>query len=253
MSSPVFFLTSTGGPLGTIAALSDALYELCNRAVGHSWLLDSLIALPVNNQLIKAALLGGCFLAAWYGRDEATIRRNRRVLLVTLIASVCVIATTQTISKRVLLPRPFIQSQQSYHLENDRLVESRPLPYRVPLDGESQKQYRALLNGEIAQNDLGAFPSDHAGFYVITGQHSPLDVVAGASIGISILLFLQYLFDRSLRPLVDPVVSWTMRHQALSTVLIFIVVFEASNTLLDVRPIAEIGSSSVEHALRNRP
>jgi membrane-associated phospholipid phosphatase len=283
MSSPLFFLTSSSGPPAAIAALSDALYEFCNRIVGHSWLLDNLIALPVNNQLFKAALLGGCFLAAWYGKDEATVRRNRHSLLVTLIASVFVIAVTQTISKRLLLPRPFIQSQQSFHLENDRLVESRPLPYRVPLDSDSQKQYKALLDGEIVQNDLGAFPSDHAGFYVtlavgvwlvsrslgwlaiawtflvllgsriITGQHSPLDVLAGAAIGISILLLLQYLFHRSLRPLLDPIVNWTMRHQTLSTVLIFIVVFEASNTLQDLRPVAEIGSSIVEHAFRDRP
>jgi len=284
MSNHLFFLTTSSGLPAAIAALSDALYELCNSVVGHSWLADNLIALPVNNQLIKAALIGGCFLAAWYGNGgEETVRRNRRTLLVTLIASVLVIAVTQTISKRVLLPRPFIQSQQSFRLENDQLVESRALPYRVPLDHDSQKQYQALLHGEIAQNDLGSFPSDHAGFYVtlavgiwlvsrslgglaiawtclvvlgsrvITGQHSPLDVTAGAAIGVSILMVLQYLFQRSLRPLLDPIVNWTMRHQTLSTVLIFIVVFEASNTLQDLRPIAEIGSSIVEHALRNRP
>ena len=138
------------------------------------------------------------------------IARRRKILLVTLLASVFVVATTKTLSKTVFLPRPFIQSQKTFHLEGDQLVESPRLEWHVPLDEESQKSLKALESGEVIQNDLGTFPSDHAGFYmtlavgillacrsaglialfwtifitlgsrIITGQHSPLDIAVGS-------------------------------------------------------------------------
>jgi undecaprenyl-diphosphatase len=261
-----------------LVTASNALYELCNRVAGHSYLLDSVIALTLDNALFKGAVLGGCFLAVWHGhQDEATLRRNRRVLLATLCACVCVIAVTSALSKKIFLPRPFIQSQRIFHLEGDRLVENPRLPYRVPLDAGNQQKYRDLLNGDVIPNDLGSFPSDHAGFYmtlavgvllaspalgwfavswtflvllgsrVITGQHSPLDVLSGAAIGIVILLVVQSLFNGRLRPLADSVVNWTFRHQTLATALVFIVIFEASNTLQDLDPLFGIARLIAGH------
>jgi len=265
-----------------MTAISDAIYELCNRLAGHSWLLDNLIALAQDNPLVKAALLGGCFLAVWHGhQDDATIQRNRRILLVTLLASIFVIATTKVLTHTVFLPRPFIQSQKVFHLEGDQLVESHRLTYHVPLDDKNQKTYQGLLKGQVIQNDLGSFPSDHAGFYVtlavgillasralgwlavswtflvllgsriITGQHSPLDVVAGAGIGIVILLLLQFAFGKWLRRPMELIVNWTLRHQTLATVLISIVVFEAANTLQNVHPLLEIGVAIAKHFLKS--
>ena len=273
MTSSPFILSIGGNVVGAVIAASDALFELCNGLAGRSWLFDNIMALAVNNSLFKAALIGGCFFAVWHGHQSAdTVRRNRRVLLVTLLASTVVIAVTYTLSKSVLMPRPYVQSLASVHLHGAQLVETAPLTYRVPLDDESQARYRALTNGDIARNDLISFPSDHAGFYitlaagillvsrglgrlavgwtvlvllgsrVITGQHSPLDIVAGMSIGLLILWLFQYIFARSLRPLVESAVSWTFRHQALATVLIFIAVFEAANALQDLRPLLEVGA-----------
>lgn len=83
---------------------------------------------------------------------------------------------------------------------------------RVPVDDSSQKKYHAFLNGEIETSDLGYFPSDRAGFLllspwdcslpigasalshrvdvlsntrgkVIAGHHTPVDIGAGAAIG----------------------------------------------------------------------
>lgn len=264
-----------------LVATSDSLYALCNSLAGRSWVLDNLIALPLDNQLVKAAIIGGCFLAVWHGhRDEATTQRNRRILLITLIASVFVIATTKTLSKTVFLPRPFIQSQKVFHLEGDQLVESHRLAYRVPLDAKNQQSYQALLTGNVVQNDLGSFPSDHAGFYVtlavgiwlasrrigwlalgwtfvvilgsrmITGQHSPLDILTGAGIGILILLLCQFIFGKWFRRLLDPITNWTLRHQALATALIFIAVFEAANTLQNLRPLLKTGAAIGKHFIK---
>ena len=222
--------------LTSLTSASDYLYELLNSLVGHSWVLDTVLTLPLENQLVKASIIGGCFVAVWFGRgEEAEIIRQRKILLLTLLAAVFVIATTKTISKTVFLPRPFIQSQKAFHLEGDQLVESQKLPFRVPLDDESQKGFEALKKGDVIQNDLGSFPSDHAGFYltlavgiwlasrrmgsiaiawtvlviigsrVIAGQHSPMDVIVGGGIGIVILLLIQLIVGKGFRKLLDPI------------------------------------------------
>ncbi len=267
----------------SLTAASDDIFEILNRIVGHSWVLDTLLTLPLENQLVKAAIIGGCFFAVWQGQDdEAEMVRKRRILLLTLLASVFVIATTKTISKTVFLPRPFIQSQQAFHLEGDQLVESHKLPYRVPLDDESQKSFHALQKGEVFQNDLGSFPSDHAGFYmtlavgiwlasrragaiaiawavlvimgsrIITGQHSPLDVVVGGGIGIVLLLLVQIIIGKGFRKLIDPMTRWTLRHQTLSSALIFIIIFEAANTLQNLRPLLKAGMAIGKHLIKGQ-
>ncbi len=267
----------------SLTSASDYLYQLLNSVVGHSWVLDTLLTLPLENQLVKAAIVGGCFVAVWFGRgEEAEIVRQRKILLLTLLAAVFVIATTKTISKTVFLPRPFIQSQKAFHLEGDQLVESQQLPFRVPLDDESQKGFQALQKGEVFQNDLGSFPSDHAGFYltlavgiwlasrrigsiaivwtvfvimgsrVITGQHSPLDVVVGGGIGIVILLLVQLIVGKGFRKLLDPITRWTLQHQALSSALIFITIFEAANTLQNLRPLLKAGMAIGKHLIKGQ-
>jgi undecaprenyl-diphosphatase len=249
-----------------LTSASNTLFQLCNSIAGHSAGLDTLIALPMDNQFVKAAVIGGCFLAAWHGpKDEMALRQRRKVLLITLFACILVIATTKTLSKTVFLPRPFIQSQKAFHLEGEQLVANHRLAYRVPLDESSQKGYQDLEQGNILQNDLGSFPSDHAGFYitlalgiwlaarsigwlalawtilailgsrVITGQHSPLDIVAGAGIGVTILLLCQVVLQRGFRWLFDPLTNWTIKHPALSSGLIFAAIFEATNTLHNMR------------------
>jgi undecaprenyl-diphosphatase len=262
-----------------ITPVSDYIYQIFNALAGRSWLLDNLIALPLDNEMVKAAVIGACFLAVWFGgRSVADTHRARKILLVTLVAVPLVIVTTKTLSKTVFLPRPFIQSQKLFYLENDRLIEARRLPYRVPLDKENQDSYHNLLTGEVQGNDLGSFPSDHAGFYltvaagiwfasrpvgmialawsllvillgrVITGMHSPLDIVAGAGIGLVILAacqsatrsrWLSYRFDR--------IASWTLQHTALSSALIFITMYEVSSTLTHVRPLLKTGVAMLKH------
>src|SRR6266550_8865641 len=195
--------------------LNNQLSLLINSVAGRSWLLDNVVAFFLDNDLAKAGVIGCCFLAAWYGGKtiEGTNAR-RKILITTLIASVCVIATTKVLSHTIFLPRPDIQTQKIFRLEGDQLVEMKRLPVRIPLDETSQKDYRALLSGDVETNDLGSFPSDHAGFFIaislgiflasrrlgwlalcwtlfvilagkmIGAQHTPLDVAAGADVAI---------------------------------------------------------------------
>ena len=274
----VLLLTPVANRLTGIDAY---LYEMINGLAGRSWIFDNLMVLPVENNLVKAAVIGACFLMVWVGgKDEAETARRRKILLITLLASVFVIGTTKTLSKTVFLPRPFIQSQKTFHLEGDQLVESPRLEWHVPLDKESQKNFKELQNGEIIQNDLGTFPSDHSGFYmtlavgillacrsiglialgwtifvtlgsrVITGQHTPLDIAVGSGIGIGILLTLQFIIGNMGKRLIDPIVNWTLKHSALSSAIIFIFIFEATNTLENIRPLMKLGAEMVKHLIR---
>lgn len=264
-----------------LIVVNDYLYEMFNGLAGRSWIFDNLTDLSIENNLVKAAVIGACFMFAWMANGNASeVGRRRQILLITLIASVFVIGTTKTLSKTIFLPRPFIQSQKTFHLEGEQLVESRRLDYRVPLDDENQKSFRALQNGEIIQNDLGSFPSDHAGFYmtiavgillacrsaglialfwtifvalgsrIITGQHSPLDIIVGSGIGVGILLALQVIIGKLGRRLLDPIINWTLKHSAFSSAVIFVFLFEAANTLEDVRHLGKVAAQIAKHLIR---
>jgi membrane-associated phospholipid phosphatase len=261
-----------------IIRLSDWLYLLLNGLAGRSWLLDTLISLPLDNNLVKAGPIGACFVYAWWsGGDEAGTRRRRAALLVTVASLVLTMAATKTIADNFFQPRPFVHAQQSWHLEDGRLVETDKLDYREPLNGGVSNRYRALKRGEIEQNDLGSFPSDHAGFFValslgiflasrragavalgwttiaillpriVTGMHSPLDIAAGAGIGAAVLLALQFVAHRVRKWTLEPVAGWTLRHEALAAALLFFVAFESTNVLTNVRDLAGAGEEIVEH------
>lgn len=277
MTPLVLFLISLTGSLSEI---NDRLLLAINSLAGRSWLVDNLVALTQNNDLAKAGLIGCCFLAAWYGAKEpvATLR-NRKILIATLIAACFVLVTTKGLSHAIFLPRPDIQTQKMYHLESDKLVEMKRLPVRILSDEESQKDYHALLNGDVQTNDLGSFPSDHAGFFVvlslgiflasrrlgllalgwtvfvilagklISGQHTPLDIMAGAAVAIAELAVVQYLARRWFGRILDKITPLTLRYGALSSALVFLVVFEVSSTLTHIRAFIGLLAAARKHML----
>lgn len=261
-----------------LVRLSDWLYLVLNGLAGRSWLLDTLISLPLDNNLVKAGPIGACFVYAWWsGADEPDTRRRRSVLLVTVASLIVVMATTKTIADGFFQPRPFVHAQQAWHLEEGKLVETAKLAYREPLNGGVANRYRALKRGEIEQNDLGSFPSDHAGFFmalslgiflasrragalalawtgaaillprIVTGMHSPLDIAAGAGIGAGLLLAIQFVARRTRRWALEPLAGWTLRHEALAAAAVFFVAFESTNVLNNVRDLAGTGEEIVEH------
>jgi membrane-associated phospholipid phosphatase len=261
-----------------IVRLSDWLYLALNGLAGRSWLIDTLISLPLDNNLVKAGPIGACFVYAWWsGRDEADTRRRRATLLVTIASLLFVMATTKTIADHFFQPRPFVHAQQAWHIEDGRLVETQKLAYREPLNGGVRNRYRALTRGEVEQNDLGSFPSDHAGFFlalslgiflasrkagalalawtaaaillprIVTGMHSPLDIVTGGAIGAALVLAIQYVARRTQQWALEPLAGWTLRHEALAAALLFFVAFESTNVLTNVRDLAGTGEAIVEH------
>jgi undecaprenyl-diphosphatase len=258
--------------------LSDWLYLALNALAGRSWLADTLISLPLDNNLVKAGPIGACFVYAWWsGSGEAETRRRRMSLLVTIASLLFVMATTKTLAHQVFQPRPFVHAQQAWHLEDGRLVESGKLAYREPLNGNVRSRYEALKRGDIEQNDLVSFPSDHAGFFfalalgiflasrragavalgwtavavllprIVTGMHSPLDIAAGAAIGGAVLVLFHWAARRAGQWALEPLAGWTLRNEALAAALLFFVAFESTNVLTNVRDLAGTGESIVGH------
>ena len=263
-----------------LSQLNDQLLLLINSVAGRSWLFDSIVAFFLDNDLAKAGVIGGCFLAAWYGgKSVDSTNARRKILITTLIAAVFVMTTTKVLSKTIFLPRPEIQSQKIYRLEGDQLVEMKRMPVRVMLDENSQKDYRALLSGEIETNDLGSFPSDHAGFFIaislgiwlasrrlgllalgwsifvilagkmISGQHTPLDVAAGATVAIAELAVVQYVVRKRLAGWLDKLSGLTLRYSALSSAIVFLIAFEVSSTMIHIRAFLGLLSAMRRHVL----
>ena len=266
MIGTVLISLMAGSLYGWFTHLNDQILLGINSIAGRSWLFDSIVAFFIDNDLAKAGVIGGCFLAAWYGgKTIESTNARRKILITTLVAAVFVITTTKVLSKTIFLPRPEIRTQKIYRLEGDELVEMKRMPVRTMLDEESQKDHRALLSGDIDPNDLGSFPSDHAGFFIaislgillasrrigllalgwsifvilggklISGQHTPLDIAAGATVAIAELALIQYVVRRSFRGWLDKLTGLALRYSALSSAIIFLVAFEVSSTMIHIR------------------
>jgi hypothetical protein len=260
--------------------LNDQILAGMNGMAGRSWFFDSIVGLTQGNDLIKAGLIGCCFFAAWYsGKTLEDTRARRKVLLMTLVAAVCVLATTKVLSHTIFLPRPAIESQKIYHLSGDDLVAMKRTNVRVPLDEESQKDHRDLLNGDVKTNDLGSFPSDHAGFFLaislgiflasrriglvavgwtvfvilagkmIQAEHAPVDIAAGAAVAITELSILRVAAQTRLGSILDRVSFWTFKYSALSAALLFAIVFEISSTLFHIRALLALLMAARLHLL----
>jgi membrane-associated phospholipid phosphatase len=258
---------------------NEALYEGINGLAGRSRLFDTLMTLPLDNNLFKAGVIAGCFIFAWYrGGAEAERVRGRSILLLTLLAAFLSLATTQILSAHIFLPRPLVLSQKSYAPAAGGHLPPKSSPFHRPLAGESVKsQVEHLGAGTVEENDLHAFPSDHAGFYItiavgtalvcwwagliaiawvlvfvigskiFAGQHTPLDVLAGAVIGLAFLGLLRVVARRAAAP-VESASRWTLRHPAFSAVLLFYVLFEVTDKLDDVRQLLGVAKDLALHS-----
>jgi membrane-associated phospholipid phosphatase len=266
--------------LGAFPEFNHLLFHYINGLAGRSWIFDSLVSQGQENDLVKGMLIGCCFLAAWFGQKTlADTQRVRKILLITLVSCVCVLATTKILCHVIFLPRPYVNSAKIYRLEGDQLVEQKRDTSRVPLDESSQKTHQALLSGDVPTGDLGTLPSDHAGFYmllslgillvswrlgllsilwtvivimggkIITAQHTPLDVVAGAFVACVVLTVIRYVSLRWFNQIYESVAGWTLRYTALSSALIFAIVFELSSTLGHVRELLSLANTIRKHLM----
>lgn len=257
--------------------INNYLSSLFNGLAGQSLIFDNLVELVLKNNLVKAGIIGACFFAAWHEKKTILETANaRKILIATLFAIVAVLATMRVISHSVLIPRTFVQTQKIYFLEENRLIENAPVEYRLPLDKSSRKDYRDLQNGDVDVNNLGSFPSDHAGFFLalslgiwfasrrfgiialiwtfaiifssklISRQHTLLDILAGAMVGAVLLFACQFMASGLGDKIFSYLSEWTLKNRVWSSALLFIVVFELTSTLAHIREflkfLAAVGS-----------
>ncbi len=251
--------------------LNERIYLLLNQLSGRSQLFDALVALAADNNLVKAGPVCAAFFFAWFSGTTFEDKRKRRgILLATLGAAAIVVAATKSLGGSIFVPRPIIQSVPMYAIQSDRLVEASPLAIRVPLAGEAPRRVESLRRGEISRNDMVSFPSDHAGIFfalslgvaaacrraglfalgwtlivtllsrVITGMHSPIDLVGGIAIGTAIAVPILFLASRWGRWALNPISGWTVRHEALAAALLFLVLYEIARLLENIRDLAHV-------------
>ena len=256
------------------------LFTRFNQLAGHSWAFDTLVGLLEENNLIKGGILGACFVAAWFRYEKKNRAiQVRRVLLVSLLASVCSLAITKSVSHLLFYPRPYFYSHRLYHLEGASLREFDTIDFNLPLDRASRELYADYLRGDFTLNHLGTFPSDNASFAIaialgilfayrsigilallwallfvlpakiISGMHFPADIAAGALSAMAVFFLFKFLADRPLKPLFNRVVRWTFGHATLSSALLFIVVYEIVSTLDHLNPILQYAGTLARHLL----
>src|SRR5437016_12701465 len=139
--------------------------------------------------------------------------------------------------------------------------------------------FRSLVNGDVESNDLGSFPSDHAGFFIaislviwlasrrlglialgwtvlvilmgkmIGAQHTPLDIAAGAAVAIAEVSIIQYAIRKRFDGWLDKLAGLTVSYSALSSALIFAVAFEVSSTMIHVRAFLGLLAAMRRHVL----
>lgn len=248
--------------------LDDRLYLWLNKISGQSALLDTLISLPMDNNLVKVGPVGASFIFAWFSGTAAQRPRRRSILLVTLASLLVIFGVTKTLGQSIFMPRPIVRSFPMLQLEGDRFVESARLAFRQPLAGGALDGYKSMRDGGIAASDLISFPSDHAALFValslgilfacrpagyvalgwtlivilltriIVGRHSPLDIAAGIGIGAAILFACLFATRRWARPTLDRVAQWTLKHESWSTALLFLAIFEILSLLENLKQLA---------------
>ncbi len=242
------------------------LFRSFNGVAGHSWYLDSVVALAMANELIKSATIGACFFAGWYpAAAPVDMLTARRSLLIALVAAIFTLATTTVISHAVLQPRPYLQAHKVYQLKGNQLEEMPRLTFRRPLDNRAQERELAFKAGNIPPNDLGSFPSDHAGFFMclslgiwlasrrigvvalawtlfvilsgklITGMHMPLEVAVSCLVAVVWLIACHYFARTWFDGIGDRIALWTTQHTSLTAAALFIALFEAASTFDHVK------------------
>ena len=249
-------------------SLDDNIYLFFNSLTGRSPLLDVLFSLPNVSNLVKAGPVGAALFYAWFSGQGTDRVRRRSILLITLLSLVFTVAITKSVGQSIYFPRPFVRTVPLLELDAGKFVLEEPLPSREPLAGPNRERFEALKHGTVTANDLASFPSDHAAFFfplalgiflacrragavalgwtvavilttrIMSGMHSPFDIIAGATIGTAVLVAFLFAGRRWLSRFFDAAADWTIRKDAFAASLLFIVTYAIVNVLEDLDAVA---------------
>ncbi|OFX00811.1 MAG: hypothetical protein A3D94_15660 [Alphaproteobacteria bacterium RIFCSPHIGHO2_12_FULL_66_14] len=223
--------------IATIAWLDERLIRWINSPAGRDELLDRFVFDVADSSLLK----GGVFLAVycwiWFQAGE---RRDdtRRMIVASLIAAMM----TTAVARLAQLGLPFHQ----------RPLHASSLGLNVPLS----------ITPETLKT-WSSFPSDHAVLFlalcvpiwswsrwlgiaafcwallvvclprIYLGYHYPSDVLAGAVVGIVLMVALRAALIRT--PLPDRIVRWAGLHSRIFAVIAFLFALELAALFENIR------------------
>ncbi|QYJ08381.1 phosphatase PAP2 family protein [Qipengyuania flava] len=255
-----------------VSTLDITLFEAANQLAGRSFTLDALMALAMENPVIKGGPLAACFLFAWWHRaDDKTQARRRATLLVTLATLFLIAPLMKVVSTATdMSPRPLVMAEQVVMYEDGALHVQPRVAYTPPATGLAARLAADARAGRVANNDLASFPSDHAALFVAfavgiflatrsagifalgwtflgillprvaTGMHWPSDMAAGALAGLVILAVTVLVARGPARGLVDRVAALADRHRGWAQAALFLLLVEAASAMETLQRLVEL-------------
>lgn len=220
--------------MATIAGLDEAFLLWINHPAGRSAVVDRLVYDIADSILLK----GGVFLALYWWLWFDHKGKRRREVIVALFAAIII----AVVSRALQVALPFHQ----------RPLHSPGLGVHVPLTVDPE-----------TLNTFSSFPSDHAMLFfalcvplwrrsqwlgmaaglwaalviclprIYLGFHFPSDVIAGAVLGIALMLVLRAWIVRTTLP--DRIVHFADSHPAAFYPLAFVLSFELATLFGDIR------------------
>ena len=257
-----------------LSRLDIALFEAANQLAGRSFTLDALMALTVEDPLVKGGPLAACFLFTWWYRSNDQDDEKRRTTLLLALAAVFLVAPVMKLvsSEGQIRPRPLEQAMQMVVYEDGALRELPKVTYRAPQTGLAAELSADENDGTVAANDLASFPSDHAALFlafaggilvalrsaglvalgwtvfgillprVVTGLHWPSDMLAGGAAGLGMLALVLFAGRTLLAGPVATAVALAERYRPWAQALLFLALAEIASAMSTLQRIVELAA-----------
>lgn len=231
--------------------MDQAIVLFVNHLAGRSWAFDSIVNLIVRSDVIRGGLMVALFTSAWYwGNDGATLEKNRRKLIASIVGTVVALAVARLLVLTLpFRPRPinepalgfvipFGMTPETLHRDSSFPSDTSALFFGLATGIAMTSRGLGLLAGLIAVVVI-AVPRMYLGI------HYPSDIVAGAVLGAGSVMLVSTAMLRSRLP--GAVCQWARLQPAMFFPLLFLLSFEMASTFEDLRDIGSFMIRVVTH------
>ncbi|MCI0501410.1 MAG: phosphatase PAP2 family protein [Epsilonproteobacteria bacterium] len=221
------------------------ILNFINEFAQKSWLLDKFFVFLTNNTLFKGGVLSTLIWWVWFNAKDSD-ENNRRIVILTIVSSFFAMITARFLA--IILPfrfRPIHDPNFNFKLPFGM--------YQTLLEGWSSFPsdhavlYVSLATGiYIVSKKLGIFALLYATFFILlprayVGYHYPLDLLAGAIIGVLFTISLIKYFKHSFY--VDWILNFSEKKLVIFYPLLFLLTYQIAEVFDGVR---EIGNGLME-------
>jgi len=227
-----------------------AIISFVNGYAQKSFLFDHFMDRLSAIQLLKGGVFVAIIWGVWFQRgSEAIVRRNRTIVLSTIVGTLIALACTRLLS----MTMPF----------NVRPFANANIIFKIPLS----------FSGEVA--DWSSFPSNHAALFaslaaglylfsrrmlwfvipyliiviflprIFLGLHYPTEILAGTILGIVSVLLTHKWFMAASIP--DKILDWANEHPGMFYSFFFIMTYQIADLFYDCRNLAYFFRKLIHH------